>query len=205
MKNYLTILLALVSFSVSAQINTLASGTIAPEINLKNVDGKTIGFNSFPKAKGFIIVFTCNTCPYAQAYEQRIIALNANYASLGYPVIAVNPNDPSVSAGDSFEKMQERAKAKKYAFPYLFDPGQKITNLYGATKTPHLFLAKKSAKGLVIEYTGSIDDDPQETNAKRIYFMEDALKALIADKQPTVKDTKAIGCTVARPKTKATK
>lgn len=205
MKNYITIILAFISISVSAQINTLTSGTIAPEINLKNVDGKTVGFNSFPKAKGFIIVFTCNTCPYAQAYEQRIIALNTKYAGQGYPVIAVNPNDPSVSAGDSFDKMQERAKTKKYAFPYLFDAGQKVTNQYGATKTPHLFLAKKSAKGIVIEYTGSIDDDPQETNASRTYFMEDALKALIADKKPTVTNTKAIGCTVARPKVKAAK
>lgn len=101
--------------------------------------------------------------------------------------------------------MPELAKAKEYAFPYLFDPAQKIANLYGATKTPHLFLAKKSPKGLVIEYTGSIDDDPQKTNAKRIYFMEDALKALIAGKQPATKVTKAIGCTVARPKIKATK
>jgi len=200
MKTYITLLLALLTVSVSAQVKTLTPGMIAPDISLKNVDGKTAGFSSYPNAKGYIIVFTCNTCPYAKGYEQRIVELNTKYASQGYPVIAVNPNDPAVSAGDSFEKMQELAKAKKYAFPYLFDAGQKVTDAYGATKTPHLFLAKKSDKGLVIEYTGAIDDDPEGTNPTRSYFMDDALKAVMAGKTPTVTTSKAIGCTVKKAK-----
>ncbi|TDO22819.1 thioredoxin family protein [Pedobacter duraquae] len=201
MKNYIIILLAMLSVSVGAQVKTLTPGMIAPEISLKNVDGKTVGFSNFPKAKGFIVVFTCNTCPYAKGYEQRIIELNAKYASQGYPVIAINPNDPIVSAGDSFEKMQELAKAKKYSFPYLFDAGQKVTDLYGATKTPHLFLTKKSDKGLIIEYTGAIDDDPEGTNIKRSYFMDDAVKALLTGEKPAITTSKAIGCTVKKAKT----
>jgi len=205
MKNYIILLLAVVSLSATAQINTLTAGSKAPDIKLKNVDGKLASFGDYPKAKGFVIVFTCNTCPYAQAYEQRIIALNSISTPLGYPVIAVNPNDPEISKGDSFDKMQERATAKKYTFPYLFDLGQKITNLYGAAKTPHLFLARKTDKGLIIEYTGALDDDPQEARASRTHYVEDAIKSLNAGKSLTVSSTKAIGCTVARAKNKTSK
>ncbi|WEK21613.1 MAG: thioredoxin family protein [Candidatus Pedobacter colombiensis] len=200
MKNYIIILLTFLSFSATAQIKTLTAGTTAPDIKLKNVDGKIVGFDDFPKAKGFVVVFTCNTCPYAQAYEQRIIALNAKSTPFGYPVIAVNPNDPELSKGNSFEKMKERAASKKYTFPYLFDPGQKITNLYGAAKTPHFFLVKKTDKGLVIEYTGALDDDPQEVNTTRTHYIEDAINELNAGKALTVISTKAIGCTVVRAK-----
>jgi peroxiredoxin len=201
MKNYIITLLVFLSFSAKAQINTLTPGDVAPPIKLVNVDGKTVSFNDFPSAKGFIIVFTCNTCPMSHAYEQRIIALNAKYSKQGYPVIAVNPNDPAVAEGDSFEKMKERAKAKKYAFPYLFDPGQKVTNLYGATKTPHLFLVKKQAKGLMIEYVGAIDDDPEESRSVRTPYVEEAIKKLDANQPLTVTSTRAIGCTVKRAKT----
>ena len=201
MKNYIITLLVFLSFSVRAQINTLTPGQVAPPIKLVNVDGRTVGFSDFPTAKGFIIVFTCNTCPMSHAYEQRIIALNAKFSVQGYPVIAVNPNDPAVAGGDSFEKMKERAKAKKYAFPYLFDPGQKITNLYGATKTPHLFLVKKQTKGLMIEYVGAIDDDPEESKTVRTPYVEDAIKKLNQNQPLTITSTRAIGCTVKRAKT----
>lgn len=200
MKNYIMILLSALSFSLQAQVTSLAPGNTAPDIKLLNVNGKTAGFADFPDAKGFVIVFTCNTCPVAQAYEQRLIELNLQSAALGYPVIAINANDPGVSPGDSFEKMKERATAKKYAFPYLLDPGQKVTNLYGATKTPHLFLTKKGAKGLLIEYTGAIDDDPEGQNASRTPYVLDAIQALNAGKTLSLNSTKAIGCTVKRPK-----
>lgn len=178
MKNYIITLLVFLSFSVKAQINTLTPGNVAPPIKLVNVDGKTVGFSDFPTAKGFIIVFTCNTCPMSHAYEQRIIALNAKYSAQGYPVIAVNPNDPAVAEGDSF-----------------------LTNLYGAIKTPHLFLAKKQAKGLMIEYVGAIDDDPEESKKVRTPYVEDAIKKLNENQPLTVTSTRAIGCTVKRAKT----
>lgn len=200
MKTYLGLMLIFIAFSVNAQIKTIGVGATAPDFKLKNVDNREVSFDSYPGAKGFIIVFTCNTCPVAQAYEQRIIELSKKLTPLGYPVIAINPNDPALSAGDSFVKMQVRSKAKNYPFPYLFDAGQTITNLYGATKTPHLFLAQKTDKGLVIQYTGAIDDDQEETNPARNRYVEEAVKALNSNRQPAITSTKAIGCTVRRAK-----
>lgn len=202
MRICIIVLLVFLSSPINAQIRTLIPGNVAPEIKLKNVDGNDTGFSDYPKAKGFVIVFTCNTCPYAQAYEQRIIMLSAKSGPLGYPLIAVNPNDPEISKGDSFAKMQERSKVKKYNFPYLYDPGQKIANLYGATKTPHFFLAKKNDKGtVIIEYVGALDDDPQEVNAAPVHYIENAILELNSGKKLVITETKAIGCTVARPKT----
>ena len=198
MKKLLTTVLVLCTILGYAQINTLAPGSAAPDIKLKNIDNKELSFKDFPDAKGFIIVFTCNTCPVSMAYEQRIIALSKKLTPLGYPVIAINPNDPVISTGDSFVKMQQRAKSRNYPFPYLFDPGQTVTNLYGATKTPHLFLAQKTKGGVIVQYTGAIDDDQEEANPDRNKFVEEAVKALNSNKKPAVTATKAIGCTVKR-------
>ena len=180
------------------EITTLKAGQEAPDFKLMNVDGKEVSFADYPKAKGFILVFTCNGCPYAKAYEQRIITLNEKYAPLGYPVIAINPNDPEVSTGDSFDKMQELAKTKKYAFPYLYDKGQFTTNLYGARATPHLFLISKTGKENIIEYTGAIDNDTEDSNPKKVKYVEQALGSLMKNEKPAVTMTKAIGCSVKR-------
>ena len=96
-------------------------GDVATGFKLKNVDNKLVSLSDYKDAKGFIVIFTCNHCPYAKAYEGRIMGLNHKYASKGYPVIAINPNDPKVEPQDSFEGMQQRAKEKGFTFPYLFD------------------------------------------------------------------------------------
>ena len=202
MKKYITFIFAIAGYFANAQVTTIAVGQAAPDIKLKNVDNKVISFDNYPKEKGFIVVFTCNTCPYAKAYEQRIMDLNKKYAPLGYPVIAINPNDPEVSKGDSFEKMQELAKAKKYTSPYLFDSGQVITNLYGAKNTPQVFVVSKTPKGNIIEYTGAIDNDPEETNPGRKNYVEQVITSLMKNEKPPVTVTKAIGCTVKRKATK---
>lgn len=181
-----------------AQSTTLKAGETAPDFKLKNVDGKEVSFASFPKAKGYIVVFTCNTCPYAVAYEQRIIELDKKFKAQGYPVIAINPNDPEASKADSFEKMQELAKDKKYPFPYLFDAGQKVTDQYGAKRTPHLFIVSKTDKGNVVEYVGAIDSDPEGTKTEKTKYAEDVIAALKSNKKPAVTQTKEIGCTVKR-------
>ena len=118
-------------------------GDYATDFSLKNVDGKMVSMADYTDAKGFIISFTCNTCPYAVMYEQRIIELDNKYASKGYPVIAVNPNDPKQKPGDSFDKMVERANEKNYPFPYLIDESQEVTRSYGATNTPHMYILQK--------------------------------------------------------------
>ncbi|PTT02010.1 thioredoxin family protein [Flavobacterium sp. HMWF030] len=197
-KIILLLVLAFSAFIAQAQTATLKAGDTAPDFKLKNVNNKEVSFASFPKAKGFIVVFTCNTCPYAVGYEQRIIDLDKKFSSQGYPVIAINPNDPEASKADAFDKMQDLAKQKKYPFPYLFDAGQKVTDAYGAKHTPHIFIVSKTSKGNVIEYVGAIDNDPEGTKAEKIKYAEDAIAALKSNQKPAVTQTKEIGCSVKR-------
>lgn len=117
-------------------------GDKATDFSLKNIDGKMVSFESYKNAKGFIIVFTCNECPFAKMYEDRLIALNNEYAPKGYLVIAINPNSPE-NVSEDYVAMQTRAKEKGFTFPYLVDEGQKIYPQFGALRTPHIFLLDK--------------------------------------------------------------
>ena len=168
-------------------------GSIATDFSLKNVDNKMVSLKDYKEAKGFIVVFTCNHCPYAIAYEDRIIDLDKKYKKLGYPVIAINPNNPEKQKDDSFEKMKVRAKEKGFTFPYLFDDGQKIYPQYGATKTPHVFLLDKN---LVVKYIGAIDDNVEDASEVKEKYLENAIAALEKGEEPTPNTTKAIGCTI---------
>ncbi|WP_299517072.1 thioredoxin family protein, partial [uncultured Flavobacterium sp.] len=161
---------------------------------LKNVDNKNVSLKDYKDAKGFIVIFTCNHCPYAVAYEDRIIDLDKKYKKLGYPVIAINPNNPEKQKDDSFDKMQVRAKEKGFTFPYLFDDGQKIYPQYGATKTPHVYILQKTDKGNVVQYIGAIDDNHSDETAVKQKYVENAVDALLKKQEVKVKTTKAIGC-----------
>jgi peroxiredoxin len=187
---------ALTAFTADTAPAGYRVGDIATDFSLKNTDGKKVALKDYKDAKGYIVVFTCNHCPYAQAYEDRIIALDKKYRSLGYPVVAINPNDPDKQKEDSFEKMQERAKAKKYTFAYLLDEGQKIYPQYGATKTPHVYILQKTAKGNVVKYMGAIDDNYEDAAAVKQKYVESAVDALLKNKDVPVKETKAIGCSI---------
>lgn len=169
-------------------------GDIAADFKLKNVDGKTVSLADYSKAKGFIVVFTCNHCPYAVAYEDRIIALNKKYASKGYPVIAINPNNPATQPKDSYQAMQVRAKEKAFTFPYLFDDGQKIYPQYGATKTPHVFVINKEKGKNVVRYIGAIDNNYADANDVSERYVEEAVDALLTGKEVKQTTTAAIGC-----------
>src|SRR5688572_5392650 len=150
-------------------------GDEVKDFSLKNVDGKMIGMSNYPDAKGFILVFTCNHCPFAKAYEQRIMDLNKKYAPLGYPVIAINPNDPTIVPDDSFENMVTTAKENSYTFPYLLDETQEVAKAFGATKTPHVYILNKNKSKLVVSYIGAIDnntDNPEKADKK---YVEDAV------------------------------
>lgn len=174
----------------------LQVGEKAPDFKLQNVDGNLFSLSDFPEAKGYIITFTCNTCPYSVAYEDRIIALHNQFAPRGYPVIAVQPNDPEIKAGDSFENMQKRAADKQFPFPYLMDDGS-VTPVYGATRTPEIYLLDKD---LTLRYTGAIDDSAQDPAGVKTKYVEEAIEALEAGRDPEPSLVKAIGCTI-RPKT----
>ncbi len=171
-------------------------GDIATDFKLQNVDGKIISLSDYKDAKGFIVIFTCNTCPYAKAYEDRIIKLDKKYADKGYPVIAIMPNNPNVQPGDNMDAMKSNAKKKGFTFPYLMDEGQKIYPQYGATKTPHIYVLQKTKKGNEVKYIGAIDDNFQDENAVNTRYVENAVDALLTGKEIKDTKTKAIGCSI---------
>lgn len=140
-------------------------GDLATDFNLKNVDGKRVTLADYEDAKGFIVVFTCNHCPFSKAYEDRIIDLDKKYQSKGFPVIAINPTNPEKYPTDSFENMQKRAEEKDYTFPYLLDVGQEIFPQYGATNTPHMYVLNKTSQGNKVAYIGAIDDNSKDPSA----------------------------------------
>lgn len=166
------------------------------DFSLQNIDGKNVSLADYKDSKGFIITFTCNHCPYAMAYEDRILALNKKYAKAGYPVIAINPNDAIQYPEDNFEAMQVRAKEKKFNFPYLYDESQKIAKQFGATKTPHVFIVQKAGDKLVVKYIGAIDDNWEKAADVKEKYAESAIDALLAGKPVATTSTKAIGCSI---------
>lgn len=180
----------------NAAVNGYQIGDEATDFQLKNIDDKIVSLTDFPDAKGFIVIFTCNHCPYAKAYEDRIIALDKKYKSLGYPVIAINPNDPEAQPEDSFELMKVRAKEKGFTFPYLLDEGQKIYPQYGATKTPHVFILNKEDGKNIVRYIGTIDDNYDDPTDVSKRYVEDAVNALLAGNPIEKETTLAIGCTI---------
>ena len=168
-------------------------GDKATDFKLKSVDGKMYSMSDYKDAKGFIVVFTCNHCPFAVKYEDRVIELAKKYKSKGYILLAINPNDPAAAPDDSFDKMKVRAKEKGFTFPYLFDEGQKSQPQYGATKTPHVFLLDKN---LIVKYIGAIDDNVEDASAVKEKFLENAIATLEKGQEPEVPLTKAIGCSI---------
>jgi len=171
-------------------------GDQATDFKLQNVNNEFVSLADFDQAKGFIVIFTCNHCPYAQAYENRIIALDKKYAPLGYPVIAINPNDPAVQPQDSMEEMKKRAAEKGFTFPYLLDLGQHIYPQYGATKTPHVFILEKANGANIVKYIGAIDNNYENENDVTERYVETAVDALLAGTEIKQPKTLAIGCTI---------
>nr|WHW29862.1 thioredoxin family protein [uncultured bacterium] len=171
-------------------------GDLAIDFSLMNIDDKMVSLSNFKQAKGFIVIFTCNTCPVSVANEDRILALDKKYKSLGYPVIAINPNNPAVQPGDSFELMKVRAKEKGFTFPYLFDDGQNIFPQYGASATPHVFILQKEKEGLRVKYIGGIDNSSRNPAMVKTKYVENAVDALLEGKEVEVNYTRAIGCAI---------
>ena len=168
-------------------------GDKATDFKLKSVDGKMYSMADYKNAKGFIIVFTCNHCPFAKKYEDRINDLAKKYKPKGYILLAINPNDPVAEPTDSYENMIVRAKEKGFVFPYMLDEGQKIYPQYGATKTPHIFLLDKNH---IVRYIGAIDDNVDSASEVKEKYLENAIAALESGKTPSPETTKAIGCSI---------
>jgi peroxiredoxin len=173
--------------------NGYQPGDTATDFKLKSVDGKMYSMADYKDAKGFIVVFTCNTCPFAIKYDDRVNQLAKKYKPKGYVLLAINPNDPAVQPADTYELMQAKAKEKGFVFPYLVDEGQNIYPQYGATKTPHIFLLDKNLK---VRYIGAIDDNSDDASAVKEKYLENAIAAMEKGNEPSPSVTKAIGCSI---------
>lgn len=184
------------SFSFIANETGYKVGDKAEDFKLKNIDGKMQSMANYKDAKGLIVIFTCNHCPFSVAYEDRIIDLHKRYEAKGYPVIAINPNDVKAQPDDSFEKMKERAKKKKFTFAYLYDETQEVAKRFGATRTPHVYVVSKKDSDFIVDYIGAIDDNSNEPQNVKTKYLENALNELIEGKAVTQNFTKAIGCTI---------
>lgn len=191
-------LLTLSTANSPTKVDGYKIGDIATDFSLPNVDGDMVSLGDFKDVKGFIVIFTCNTCPYSVAYEDRIIALDKKYKSKGYPVIAINPNDPAAIEGDELADMKVRAVEKGFTFPYLQDVGQQVYPQYGATKTPHVFVLQKEDEKNIVRYIGAIDDSSRNPKNVTKRFVEQSVNDLLAGKTLTITRTKAIGCSIKK-------
>lgn len=200
------LLLCYINFSLAFPFDahkTLDIGAPAPDFRLPGVDGKTYSLASFQKATILVIVFTCNHCPTAQAYEERIKQLAIDYEPKGVALVAVMPNDPNAvrldelgytDLSDSFEEMKIRAAQKGFNFPYLYDGKTEVmSKAYGPVATPHVFIFDKERK---LRYQGRIDDMEKPTGTPKHQDTRNALDALLADSEVAVKTTKVFGCSV---------
>ncbi|WP_421919021.1 thioredoxin family protein [Marinifilum sp.] len=195
MKKVILLSVLLIS-AIAIQAKGYKVGDSAKDFKLKNIDGKHISLADYKDAKGFVVIFTCNHCPYAVAYEDRMIDIDKKYKKKGFPVIAINPNDPAIVPGDSFEGMQKRAKEKGFTFPYLFDAKQEVYKHYGATKTPHVYILSKNGSNLTVEYIGAIDNNYKDASKANDKYVENAINSLLKGKKPELTNTKAIGCSI---------
>jgi peroxiredoxin len=206
LKKYLSLALFCIGiYANAADPAPLAIGAKAPDFSLKGVDGKTYSLNDFASNKILVIVFTCNHCPTAQAYEDRIKQLVTDYSSKGVKLIAISPNDPLsvrldemgyTDVGDSFEDMKIRAKDKQFNFPYLYDgETSSVAMKYGPQATPHVFIFDENRS---LKYTGRIDDGEKPGSAKT-HDTKNALDAMIAGKPVPVEKTKTFGCSIKWP------
>jgi len=169
----------------------LASPIPSATVKMKNIDGRQVSIHDVTGRRGTLVVFTCNHCPYAKAWEKRIAALANDYAKQGIGAILINPNDPSVYAEDAFVEMQARAKALGLAVPYVVDDTSDVARAFGATVTPEAFLFGADGR---LAYHGTIDDNRADPDKVTAPYLRDALAAVVASRAPQFRETKSLGC-----------
>ncbi len=174
--------------------NNIIEKTIS-DFRLKNVDGSSISLSDYPNAKGFIIIFTCNHCPFAKLYTKRLNKLSKMFDSLGVPLLAINSMDTAIYEDENFQKMQEIALAEKYNFPYLYDNMQTVVKDFKADHTPHAFIIWKENEVWKIKYSGAIDDNGQDPEIATP-FISDAVEELLQGKKVAKSVTSSVGCRI---------
>lgn len=199
MKQFLlAMLLGVLTQPVLAQRSTsgYTLGDVVTSFALTNVDNRTISLGEYTSQKGVIVVFTSNHCPFSKAYEDRILALDRKFGPQGYPVIAILSSDAALYEEDSFDRMQVRARTKNYTFPYLLDASQGVTKAFGATRTPQVYVLKRTGERFTVEYIGSVDDSPQDAAHVQRSYADEAVTSLLAGRPIVTPLTKAIGCAI---------
>lgn len=192
----LTMMFAILAIAGTSFAQGYQVGDVATDFRLLNVDGRYVSMADFPDAKGFVIIFSCNHCPFVVATEDRMIELHNEYARKGFPLIAINPNDSIAEPRDSYSQMIIRAQEKNFPFPYLLDADQHLYPVYGATHTPHVFLLERVGDELIVAYIGAIDDNHRDATQVQERFLANAIDALLAGRRPDPAVTRAIGCTI---------
>jgi thiol-disulfide isomerase/thioredoxin len=189
--------LAVVS-ATSALALSLGESAPSATVKMKNLDGSELTIGAVAGSNGTLVIFSCNHCPYVKAWEPRLAAIGNGCKGKGIGVVMINPNDPKAYPEDSFEVMQQRAKERGFAFPYVVDATSDVARAFGATRTPEAFLFDKAGK---LVYHGVVDDNAQEPDKVEKHYLQDAVDALAAGKLPPVQETKALGCSIKfRPK-----
>ncbi len=171
----------------------LSVGDAAPRFRLPATDGRTYGLDDFRTSPLLLVVFSCNHCPYAQAWEGRLIELAKEFSPRGLATVVINPNDADSYPDDSFERMRERAVQKAYPFPYLRDETQEVAHAYGALVTPHPYLFDRQRK---LVYQGRIDDDWEAPRKVRQRYLREAILAALVERSPSPSSTSVLGCSV---------
>jgi thiol-disulfide isomerase/thioredoxin len=199
----MTLFYTVINLRAQADHPTLQIGQMAPDFLLPGIDGKDYSLKDFDDNKFLVILFTCNHCPTAQSYEDRIIQLVDDYQGKGVGFLAVSPNDPLAvrldelgytDLGDDLEDMKIRAEYKKFNFPYIYDgETQEMSRKYGPVATPHVFIFDSGRK---LRYVGRIDDSELAARPDTKHDTRNALEELLAGKQVTVEKTKTFGCSV---------
>ena len=187
------VLAAAASSAVAGGALPIGSAAPSTDVKMQSVDGKEITIADAKGAKGTVVVFTCNHCPFAKMWESRIVEIGNAATGMGIGVIAINSNDPAANADDGYEAMQARAKDKGFQFPYVVDATSGVARAFGATRTPEVFVLDPSGK---LVYHGAVDDNAQDPAKVEKTYLKDALDALAAGRDVAVKETKSIGCTI---------
>lgn len=171
-------------------------GDAVSNFRLRSTDGNMVSLSDFANSKGVIVIFTSNHCPFAKAYEDRMIALNSKFAGQGFPVVAINPSDPGTHQDDTFDKIKERASAKRYGYPYLVDDAQQVARAFGAGRTPQAFVLQKSGAQFTVRYSGMIDDNPQDASGVTKLYVDEAVSNLVGGKPVVTTVTRPVGCAI---------
>lgn len=186
----------LLGVTARAQVGGYSLGDEVKPFRLLTVADRLVSLDDYRAQKGLIVVFTSNHCPFSKAYEDRLMALERRYAGLGFPVLAIMPNDPAAYEDDSFENMKVRARDKGYPFPYAYDETQTVARQFGATRTPQVFVLRQRAGQFTLEYTGTLDDSPQDGAGAQRRYVEEAVNSLLAGRPVATPITKPIGCAI---------